>query len=521
LVRVEIAIEQQIFTHVVLCPDKRITENMKRLLKASSMTGGASLFNLLAGAVRIKIVALLLGATGVGVISYLINFAQLAASVTSLGIGSGIVKLTSEYLSEDRNEKVNRLKATAFSITFWFSIFVCAILFAAAKDISVLLIGNAKYTTYVRWVSLSIPFLTFGQSLTSVLNGFRAIRQLALITVWSALVSVLIVAPLVWKFQVTGLVWHFVIQAGLTCVVAILFYRWTLRDPRLLRFLSFQGFDGKIVRALAGFGAATFLIGLFQNLAFLFVRRLIQQHQGELGVGLYQVPYGLTMQYLSIVLTALMTYSLPTLSALHEEKAFHKELNQTMRVSLLAIVPVISMLLLFKKWLILLLYTRDFLPSVGLLEIQLVGDFFKVVAFVFGVAVLARAQLRAWVVLDLIWDICFVGFGVFLYPRIGLAGVAYAFLGAYFVMAIGYAVFAYRSMRISLDWPNVKLLILSVLALVFVAGSARLFLPLAIILVLATLGLWLVLCFERNELKKGLSMLRQLSWREDKTIPLA
>jgi O-antigen/teichoic acid export membrane protein len=493
---------------------------MKRILKASTMTGGAAALSLLANAVRVKIVAVLVGTAGLGVISYLYNLVQLASSVSNLGIGSGVVKMTSQNLSRGEDQEIDRLKVTAFSPTFWLSVLISLTLIAASKGLSIWLMGDARYALYVALVASSIPCLTLSQSLTSVLNGYKAIRGIALITAWGALITVLLVAPLVWKYRVTGVVLHLVLQSVAMLAVTLLFYHRIIPGRGLFRALSFRGFDARIARALAAFGVATFLLNVFQSLTFLMVRKLIQQSFGEHGVGLYQVPYGLTLQYLNIVLISLMTYSLPTMSALREESSLGEELNHTLRASVLAIVPIISALLVLKRFLVLLLYSPQFLPSVSLLEIQLIGDFFKVIAYVFGVALLSRPRLTAWLVLDLFWDVVFIGSSYYLLGRVGLVGVGIAFLGAYFAMSIGYALYAWQSMKISLNTSNLKLIGLSVLALALIAWAAHAPLPVAAAVALAVLALWLVVCFRKSEIQKGLTMLRNLSWGEEKSALL-
>lgn len=484
------------------------------------MTGGAAAFSLLANAVRVKIVAVLVGTAGLGVISYLYNLVQLASSVSNLGVGSGVVKMTSQNLSRGEGEGIDRLKVTAFSPTFWLSVTVSLALIAASKNLSIWLMGDARYATYVQLVALSIPCLTLSQSLTSVLNGFKAIREIALITAGGGFITVLLVAPLVWKYHVTGVVLLLVLQSVAVLILTLLFYHGRIPGLGVIRALSFRGFDSRVARSLAAFGVATFLLNVFQSLTFLMVRKLIQQRFGEHGVGLYQVPYGLTLQYLNIVLISLMTYSLPTMSALREESALSAELNHTLRASVLAIVPIISALLVLKRFLVLLLYSPQFLPSVSLLEIQLIGDFFKVVAYVFGVALLSRPRLIAWLVLDLFWDAVFIGSSYYLLGRVGLVGVAIAFLGAYFVTSVGFALFARRSMRIGLNAANLKLIGLSVVALASIAWAAHATLPVSAAAAVAVLALWLVVCFKKSEIQRGLAMLRNLSWGDEKSALL-
>ncbi|MFI5173804.1 MAG: oligosaccharide flippase family protein [Terriglobia bacterium] len=490
---------------------------MKRILRASTMTGGAAILSLLANALRVKIVAVLVGTAGLGVISYLYNLVQLAGSVTSLGINSGVVKVTSEAVSRGEEHAVDRIKATAIPSTFWFSVVIALALFAESRTVSIWLLGDVRYAFYVRLVSLGIPCLTLSQSLTAVLNGFKAIREIALISTCGGLIMVLLVAPLVWKYRLTGVVLHLVLQSMSMLTVTLLFYHRRIPGMSVLGALSFRGFDRRLVKSLAAFGVATFLLNVFQSSSFLIVRKLIQQRFGEHGVGLYQVPYGLTLQYLNIVLISLMTYSLPTMSALREESSLSAELNHTLRASLLAIVPIISVLLVLKRFLVLVLYSPQFLPSVNLLEIQLIGDFFKVIAYVFGVALLSRSRLIPWLVLDLFWDAIFIGLSYFLIDRVGLVGVAMAFLGAYFTISVGYVIFAWRSMKIHISGSNLKLILFSVIALASIVRAAHAGLPASIGIAGVVLLLWLVVCFKKSEIQKGLTMLRNLSWGDEKS----
>lgn len=75
-------------------------------------------------------------------------------------------------------------------------------------------------------------------------------------------------------------------------------------------------------------------------------------------------------------------------------------------------------------------------------------------------------------------------------------------------------------MRIGLNAANLKLIGLSVVALASIAWAAHATLPVSAAAAVAVLALWLVVCFKKSEIQRGLAMLRNLSWGDEKSALL-
>ena len=76
-----------------------MSENLssyRQIFKATSLFGGVQLLNISIGIVRVKIVAVLLGTTGVGIIGLLNSPLQVIATITGLGISFSAVRDISE-----------------------------------------------------------------------------------------------------------------------------------------------------------------------------------------------------------------------------------------------------------------------------------------------------------------------------------------------------------------------------------------------------------------------------------------
>jgi len=71
----------------------------RRILKSSSIIGGASVINIVIGLVRTKIIAVLLGPAGIGLVSLYSGLMSTATAVATMGIGTiGTRQIAPEFL---------------------------------------------------------------------------------------------------------------------------------------------------------------------------------------------------------------------------------------------------------------------------------------------------------------------------------------------------------------------------------------------------------------------------------------
>ncbi|VEI47946.1 O-antigen translocase [Actinobacillus equuli] len=90
---------------------------------------------------------------------------------------------------------------------------------------------------------------------------------------------------------------------------------------------------------------------------------------------------------------------------------------------------------MFKHWIILLLYTEDFLAMESLFIWQLFGDVFKVMAYVFGYLVVAKASLKLYAAAEFLQLALLVGMGYLFIPPYGAEGATQAYLSLTFVIS--------------------------------------------------------------------------------------
>ena len=188
----------------------------RQILKATSIFGGVQVFNILIAIIRSKVVAVLLGTVGMGVIGLLTSTISLVTSVTNFGLGISAVRDISEAHATDDE---NRIKETlsVFRTLVWGTGFLGLLLTLILSPwLSLLTFGNYNYTIVfaVLSVTLLIAQLTAGQS--AILQGMRKIKWMAKAGMLSSAVGLIGSIPLYYFFGVKGIVPALVFTAVVT-----------------------------------------------------------------------------------------------------------------------------------------------------------------------------------------------------------------------------------------------------------------------------------------------------------------
>jgi PST family polysaccharide transporter len=205
----------------------------------------------------------------------------------------------------------------------------------------------------------------------------------------------------------------------------------------------------------------------------LLVRSYVVDTLGVEANGVYQVLLGIPAQTLVVVLNTLSVYAFPLVSGLRELADVRDALNLTLRFTLLSATPLIVGLILLSAPLIRILYSSQFLAAAQLLPIQLLGDYFKTLAWGLGLSLLGRGHLVAFTLLDLVWDVAFATGVVVLTPRLGLAGTAASYAVAYLLHALATYTYQHRREGVRLAAPNMRLLVASTVLLAGAVGIAE------------------------------------------------
>lgn len=464
----------------------------RTILRASSIVGGASLVNIVAGLIKMKVAAVLLGPAGVGIVGLFQNLVQAGATIAGLGMNSAGTRRVAIAVTESDAKVVLARRALfwgalaqglAGGLLFWF----CADMIAAQ------LLADPSLKTEVAWLALGVTLMVFAGAQTAFLTGLRQIGSIARITAMSGILGAAGSVAALWTWGEGGLLALVLITPATTFFLG-------LHHVRRIRPQN-HCFHSRELAAewygMAWLGVALMVSALVTSGGHLIVRVLVQRDLGAEALGQFQAAWTIGMIYLTFILGAMGADFFPRLSAIISDRAAAVHLvNQQTEVALLLCGPVLVIMLGCAPWVIRLLYSAEFDPAVDILRWQLLGDILKVVSWPIGFVLLALGAGRTFILTEAAAIGVFVlGVAIGL-PLLGITATGVAFLILYAVYLP--LVWWLGGRRIGLRWSRmvVRQAGLTIAAALSVVLSARVSEGCALALGLAFglgLGLWSLL----------------------------
>jgi len=470
---------------------------LKKIFESTLVMGTSSVLVLSLDLVRVKILAVLLGPQGVGVLSVLNHFHVVAAALIGLGLGTGIVKYVSSFNHVGDEQAVQKVLSNSFQITFLPSFMVLAVSVLISSQLSNWMLSDRSYSLFIIIYAVSFPLAVFPTTTNSFLQGLKRIKPLAKINVLRSSISLLFIIPLVYFFRLKGAVMSVVI---ITTVHLLLNTYYLRKEKSRYSVIKWQPFDADLLKKLFQYGATSLLVGSAYYLSHLLLKIIIVNSLGLEMNGIYQPIWALTMTYLTLVLSSMSAYSYPRLCELDSIRDINEELNGILRVAVLLITPAMFFLLLARRPVIQILYSSEFLAATKYMPIQILGDFFKVLFWSVGMYLLPTRRLMAFIWLNLLQDIVMVLLAYLLVDKYQLYGIAASFALSYLIGFFALYWYSRKQMRFGFWTKNRMLLLASFGALLIITAVERyLSLGQHIVIVSIIIVLWALLSIKKDE----------------------
>jgi enterobacterial common antigen flippase len=465
---------------------------MKSILRSTAILSSSSIATLIVGLLSAKIYAVLLGPTGLGFLGLLQSLVGLMGLLAGAGIGTGLVRMGASALAKDDEEQVAALQRSVWYLFWAFGLSVALLMIILREPLSMWMLGSSEHSNSVVLVTVALLFTLASGIQVSRLNAYHRVGALAQYGVLNSVAAAAFSASMVWFWGVDGIVPATISSAVMSWVIATWLTRRELPQPNASpsrRSLI------DATRALLNFGvpySASMLVGTGVHFV---LPPLVLYVLGTQEVGWYRAAVAISVTYLGFLLTAMGMDYYPRLSAARDQPAKLVHLvNEQLRLILLLIVPLIFGLLALAQYLVPLIYSSEFRPSVQILEWQLIGDLLKFASWTMGTVVLARSRSRTIFGTELLAGVNMLAFtwiGLHLW---GLQGAGIGFLGTYAVHYVVLWLIVRRDIGLVLTTTNRRVLVAVILAALGFQAMGMLDangLRIAVTLSLATaFGLW-------------------------------
>ncbi|WP_432817035.1 O-antigen translocase [Sulfitobacter sp. JB4-11] len=411
------------------------SETTRGLIQSMLIIGSTQLINIALSILRQKLVAVLLGPAGIGLLGIFSNFQGMGSQAAGLGMSSsGVREIASARKDPETLGRVrfvlliaHLVQGTAAVIVVW----------VFREPIATALFGAPQYAMEVGLVGVSILIGLVAAAHTALLQGLRQIGDLGRVTVIGAFASTIVGLLAIWLFEEAGLVW-FILAQPLFNLLAARYYVARLNVSKEHR-PSLRAIPG-IWLPMARLGFAFMLAGLATSGTLLIVRGHIAQTLGLDAAGQFAAAWGITMVYVGFLLSAMSADYYPRLTEVIQDKRSATTLmNDQSQLGLAIGGPVLLLLIGWAPWVIALLYSEEFAPAVELLQWQSIGNVFKLASWPLSFSVVAAAKAKTFFSLELTFNIVFLAFVYFYLADFGLIVTAIAFLAGYMVyFAVSY-----------------------------------------------------------------------------------
>lgn len=405
-----------------------------QILRSSSIMGGAQGLNYIVGLLRVKIVAVLLGLSGVGLISLYQSAVSLVGTASGLGIGSsGVREVAQAYGNQEAANaavtvRVLRRACWATGFLGW------GLAAALAKPISKWVFGTPEHAFAITVLGATLLMGSVSGGQMAVLQGVRRIGDLARANVASMLINTVIMISLyVWLKQ-KGIVPALLANAAVALAVSWWFARRVKVEPVALRWRDTLAGAGHLV----GLGIAFMWSGLLTAGLDIATRTVITREYGVDAAGYYQAAWALSGTFAGFILAAMGADFYPRLTKVIQDRVQATRIvNEQTEIGVLLALPGLLATLAFAPLIIRIFYTADFLAGAALLPWFLLGIFGRVVSWPLGFIQLAKGTGRWFMATETIFIAFQLGLVIWLVRRVGTVGAAYAFAAAYVLYTVG------------------------------------------------------------------------------------
>jgi antigen flippase len=397
------------------------------MFRAFLTIGTLQAFAILIGVARAKLLAVMLGPEGVGVISTVDQVVQSAAYFTVLSLPFAALKFLSRAHSEGeesfRKTYASFLKAMLLLATVGTAI-ACAVAMSGGR----LLRPQAQqYHGLVIIALLAIPATVLGGFFANALAAARRFRASSSLTVITA--GVLLVSTIV-GLKLGGIPGQYIanVVAGLAVIIGTLIY--------MKQRLGMKAYDRsasiwKELREspdIITFAGVMFVATSSYSLAFLVARYSILSTYGEAEAGLLQsaLAIGLALSQVlnpvnGLYLTPIMNRRLEPAEKFRSAFEFQRSLVVIMS---LASLPVV----LFPQVVLAILYSSRFATAAQFVFLFMVWQYLYQLAGINQALLIGLDDLRVYVGLTLIGYLTMAVVAWLTAPSLGITGVALAFI---------------------------------------------------------------------------------------------
>ena len=397
------------------------------LLKMTSLNSAVVVVRLLISLVIQRLLAQLVGPSGIAKIGNLRSVMAMLMSFSTLGIFNGIVKYVSEH-KEDHKE-LQKVFSTAFVFVFVACLFTSLSLFFGASYFSEITFGSLDFVFLFKILAIVVPAIALQRVFNGIVNGLSAYKKFAKIELFGYFLSTGLLVYCLYTFNLNGVLFAIAVTPVIQLGMLLYVFGKVLRE-----YLHFKELSFKIpyAKQLMAFTLMSFVSTFLLNYIEIDIRNMITNKITENDAGYWTAMTFISKNYMVFSNALFSLYVIPRFASIVTGSAFKKEVFHIYKTLLPLFGVGMILIYVFKDFVIQLVYP-EFFGMEPLFKWQLLGDFVRLASLVLAHQFLAKKMVRNYIFTELISLGLFYGLSKYLIVDYGIEGIVMAHFIRYVV----------------------------------------------------------------------------------------
>lgn len=382
-----------------------------RTTAASAMgkTGAAALASALLAALGTKIIAVWLGPAWIGLLTTLAQTRQTALVAATANGQTALVQGIGSLEAPARGEYLR----TSITVIGAATLVAAAVLIFARERVAAAVGLTRDSGALVAWLAVPVILGSAAVVMTALLNALGAIGRLAKLQIVGPAAMAILAVPAAVLATTLATGEALVAMLALSALASAAAAWWLLRGFRatISTWIQEPGrwWSSRAAERFFSISGAMAATGMLASAGLVAVRARIIRHAGLAAAGNFDAAWAISMNQVTLVLASMQTYYLPELARARSDSQRRERVTEVFKMAILVSAPAIAAIALAKPAILRILYSAKFAGAGDLLRWTLVGDYLKVTSWVLAIPMIAAADMRAFLAVDTLAQVVFLG----------------------------------------------------------------------------------------------------------------
>lgn len=394
------------------------------IFKTTFLFGFVQVFKAVIAIVKNKLVAILIGPEGMGLLGIFNSTIQMIQTGAGLGINQSAVRDVAEAKGSGDNERVSRIAKVTNRVVLFTGLLGCLVTLILSHYLSVWTLGGTTYSLSYCVLAIVVALNIINEGKQALLKGERHLRALAYASMIGTVVGLVTAIPLYYFFGKDGIVPELLIASTLALLVSQYFVNKIPVEPIALTLKE----TFKEAQPMIRMGVALMFVTLLQTIMSFAINAFIRSKGGLTDVGMFSAGSYILNGYFGLVTTALMTDYYPRIAAVNQDnEKVQDELNKQSMVSVILCCPLIVLFIALMPLFIIILYSREFLPALDYLRFGIFWTVITICSNQVDMILVAKYNTKAFMLISVVIRITQLILCIVLYNFWGLLGLGFSY----------------------------------------------------------------------------------------------